>query len=51
MVTIAHIENGREFSLVPWRPIVDRRLGREVSGVLRGGGMSWELGRERGLEI
>jgi hypothetical protein len=47
----AHIENGREFSLAPWRSIVDRRLGREVSGVLRSGRISWELGRERGLEI
>jgi hypothetical protein len=37
--------------LVPWRPIVDRQLGREVSGVLRGGGISWNLGRERGPGI
>jgi type IV secretory pathway VirD2 relaxase len=47
----ALIEDGPQFLLVPWRPIVDRRLGREVLGVLRGGGMSWELRRERGLEI
>lgn len=47
----ALIEDGRQIVLVPWRPIVERRLGREVSGVLRAGSMSWNLGRERGLGV
>ena len=47
----ALIEDGQQFVLVPWRPIVERQLGREVSGVLRGGSVSWNLGRERGLGI
>ena len=47
----ALIEDDHQFLLVPWRPIVDRQLGREVSGVLRGGSISWNLGRERGLGI
>jgi len=47
----ALIEDGYQFLLVPWRPIVDRQLGREVSGVLRGGSMPWNLRRERGLGI
>jgi type IV secretory pathway VirD2 relaxase len=47
----ALIDDGHQFLLVPWRPIVDGQLGREVSGVLRGGGMSWNLGRERELGI
>ena len=47
----ALIDDGHQFFLVPWRPIVDRQLGREVSGVLRGGSMSWNLGRERELGI
>jgi hypothetical protein len=47
----ALIEDDHQFLLVPWRPIVDRQLGREVSGVMRGGSISWNLGRERGLEI
>jgi hypothetical protein len=47
----ALIDDGHQFLLVPWRPIVDRQLGREVSGVLRGGSMSWNLGRERELGI
>jgi hypothetical protein len=47
----ALIDDGHQFLLVPWRPIVDRQLGRQVSGVLRGGSMSWNLGRERELGI
>ncbi|WP_449264751.1 DUF3363 domain-containing protein, partial [Escherichia coli] len=38
------------FTLVPWRPIIDRQLGREVMGIVQGGSVSWQLGRQRGLE-
>ncbi|EFR4029751.1 DUF3363 domain-containing protein, partial [Salmonella enterica] len=34
----------------PWRPIIDRQLGREVMGIVQGGSVSWQLGRQRGLE-
>jgi type IV secretory pathway VirD2 relaxase len=44
---MALIENSREFMLVPWRPVLERRIGREVSGVMRGRDMSWTFGRER----
>jgi type IV secretory pathway VirD2 relaxase len=47
----ALIDNGREFSLVPWRPILERSLEQRVSGVARGGGISWEIARGRGLGI
>jgi len=47
----ALIENGREFSLVPWRPVLSRAIGREVSGTVRHGSVSWTIGRERGIEI
>jgi hypothetical protein len=49
---LALIENSREFTLVPWRPVLERRIGREVSGVMRGRDVSWTFGRERsGPEI
>jgi type IV secretory pathway VirD2 relaxase len=49
---MALIENSREFTLVPWRPVLERRIGREVSGVMRGRDVSWTFGRERsGPEI
>ena len=48
----ALIEKSREFSLVPWRPVLDRAVGKSVSGVMRGEGISWTIGtRTRGLGI
>ena len=47
----AIIEKSHEFTLVPWRPVIDRQLGREVMGVVQGGSVSWQLGRTRGLGI
>jgi Protein of unknown function (DUF3363) len=41
------IERSREFTLVPWRPVLERNLGKQVSGVVRGENISWELGRRR----
>jgi hypothetical protein len=47
----ALVENAREFTLVPWRPVIDKDLGRTVTGLVRGDGISWQLGRARGLGI
>jgi hypothetical protein len=51
--SFAVVENSREFTLVPWRPVLERQLGREISGIVRSSGtISWTLGRERpGPEI
>ena len=47
----AIVEQAHEFTLVPWRPVIDRQLGREVAGVVQGGSVSWKLGRQHGLAI
>jgi hypothetical protein len=47
----ALIEKSREFTLVPWRPVLERSAGKAVSGVMREGGISWTIGRSRGLGI
>ena len=48
----AMIEKAHEFSLVPWRPVLDRALGKTVAGVMRDGPISWTIGgRNRGLGI
>ncbi len=47
----AIVEKAHEFTLVPWRPVIDRQLGREVMGVVQGGSVSWQLGRQRGLGL
>lgn len=47
----AVVEQPHEFTLVPWRPVIDRQLGREVMGVVQGGSVSWQLGRQRGISL
>jgi len=47
----ALVERSCEFTLVPWRPVIEKELGKQVSGLVRGDGISWELGRQRGLGI
>jgi hypothetical protein len=43
----AVIEKSREFTLAPWRPVLERHLDQQVSGVMRGDGISWTIGRQR----
>ena len=43
----ALVEKSREFTLVPWRPVLDRHVGQSVSGIMRGDGISWSFGRGR----
>ena len=43
----AVIEKSREFTLVPWRPVLERHIGKQVSGVMRGDGISWTIGLQR----
>jgi type IV secretory pathway VirD2 relaxase len=43
----ALIENSREFTLVPWRPVLEQSLDKQVSGIMRGETISWTIGRPR----
>jgi type IV secretory pathway VirD2 relaxase len=43
----ALIEKSREFSLVPWAKVLERQIGKEVAGIVREGGISWTIGRQR----
>ncbi len=47
----AIVEQSHEFTLVPWRPVIDRQLGHEIMGVVQGGSVSWQLGRQRGVAL
>ena len=48
----AMIDDGLGFQLVPWRPALEKELGREVRGVMAPGGIvDWSLGRKRGLGL
>ncbi len=43
----AVIAGARDFTLVPWRPALDRSLGKTVNGIVRGGAISWGPQRQR----
>ena len=48
----AMIENGLGFQLVPWQPILEKRIGQHITGLqCDDGGIEWTLGRNRGLSL
>lgn len=47
----AMLDDGVGFSLVPWKPVIEQRLGQQMAATVRGGGVSWEIGRHRGPSI
>ena len=44
----AMLDDGMGFSLVPWKPVIEQRLGQQLAATVRGGGASWDIGRQRG---
>jgi type IV secretory pathway VirD2 relaxase len=48
----AMIDDGIGFQLVPWQPVLDKRIGQHITGTVRdAGGIEWNFGRKRGLGI
>lgn len=47
----AMLDDGMGFSLVPWKPVIEHRLGQQLAATVRSGGVSWEVGRQRGPNI
>lgn len=47
----AMLDDGMRFSLVPWRPVIEQRLGQQIAAIVRGGGVSWDMGRWHGPSI
>ena len=43
----AVLERSRDFTLVPWRDVLERNIGNGASGLLRGDGINWQFGRGR----
>src|SRR5581483_4113211 len=49
---VAMLVNGLGFQLVPWLPMLEKHIGRHISGLQRDdGGIEWTLGRNRGLSL
>lgn len=47
----AVLDDGAGFSLVPWRPALERSLGQEVAAHMRGPAVHWEMGQKRGIDF
>jgi hypothetical protein len=48
----AMIDDGLGFQLVPWRPVLEQKLGQQVSGTLTpGAGIDWSFQGKRGLGL
>ena len=47
----AMLDDGMGFSLVPWKPVIEQRLGQQIAATVRGGGVAWEIGRQRGPSV
>lgn len=46
------IEDGLGFQLVPWQPVLEKRLDQYISGVRRDdGGIEWEFSRKRQIGL
>ena len=45
----AMLDDGIGFSLVPWKLVIDQRMGQQLIATMRSGGVSWEIGRQRGI--
>ena len=43
----ALVERARDFTLVPWRDVLDRNIGKAASGIMRADGVNWQFGRGR----
>lgn len=45
----AVIERAKDFTLVPWRPVMDKGLNRSIKGRISAAGISWDVTKQRGL--
>lgn len=45
----AVVERAKDFTLVPWRDVLERQRGKAVGGLIRGETISWSFGRGRGV--
>ena len=45
----AVVDRGRDFTLVPWRPVLEKHIDKTVSGIMRDKDINWSFGKSRGL--
>jgi type IV secretory pathway VirD2 relaxase len=47
----AMLDDGMGFSLVPWKPVIEQRMGQQIAVTVRGSNVNWEIGRMRGPTV
>ncbi|MFL6959465.1 relaxase/mobilization nuclease domain-containing protein [Nocardiopsis yanglingensis] len=47
----AMLDDGMGFSLVPWKPVIEQRLGQHLAVTIRGSSVSWDIGQHHGPTI
>ncbi|QAU22663.1 DUF3363 domain-containing protein [Dyella sp. M7H15-1] len=47
----AMLDDGMGFSLVPWKPVIEQRLGQSVTASLKKHEVSWQVDKKQGLSI
>ena len=47
----AMLDDGMGFSLVPWKPVIEQRLGQSMTAVVRGSSVNWTFGQQRGMSV
>ncbi len=45
----AMLDDGMGFSLVPWKPVIEQRLGQQLAATVRGSGITWQVERQLGI--
>ena len=45
------LDDGLGFTLVPWKPVIARRLGQQVSAIIRGQSITWQLQRGKSIAV
>jgi type IV secretory pathway VirD2 relaxase len=45
------LDDGRSFSLVPWQPVVEQRIGKRMTAVVHGPFASWQFGKQNGIYL
>jgi uncharacterized protein DUF3363 len=45
------LDDGMGFLLVPWKPVIEQRLGQQIAATVRGAGVTWEIGRMRAPSV
>ncbi len=47
----ALLEQGPSFTLAPWRPVIEQRLGQSLAVSVQAGRATWSIGRSRSLSL